>query len=50
MRFSKAKCKVFCLNCGSPCYQEKLGDVRIENSPARKNLGVLVDDKLDISQ
>ena len=30
-------------------YQYKLGDVRIENSHAKKNWGVLVDGKLDIS-
>ena len=32
------------------CYQYKLGDVRMEYSAAEKNLGILVNGKLDISQ
>ena len=46
MRFSKAKCKVLHLGCGNRCYQYKLRDVRIEHSPAKNDLGVLVDGKL----
>ena len=30
MRFNKSKCKIFNHGCGSPHYQYKLGDVRIE--------------------
>ena len=42
MRFCKDKCKVLHLGRGNPLYQNKLGDVRIECSPAKKGLGVLV--------
>ena len=39
MRFNKAKCKVLHLGHGNPHYQYKLGDERIEHTPAKKDMG-----------
>ena len=35
---------------GNPCYQNRLRDVRMEHSPVEKDLWVLVDGKLAVSQ
>lgn len=49
MRFSKARLKVLHPSSFNQKYQFKLGDVMIESSHAEKDLGVLVDKKLDVN-
>ena len=50
MRFKRAKCKVLHLGQGNIYSQYKLGDESIEHGPEGKDLGVLMDGKLDMSQ
>ena len=50
MKFNKSKCKILHLGRGSPYYQNKLEDRRMEHISAEKDLGTLVDGKLDVSQ
>ncbi|KAK4830941.1 hypothetical protein QYF61_014314 [Mycteria americana] len=50
VNFMKAKCKVLHLGQGNPQYQYRQRDEWIENRPVEKDLGILVDGKLDMSQ
>jgi len=50
MKFNKARCQVMHLGHNKPMQHYRLGEEWLESCPAEKDLGVLVDGQLNMSQ
>lgn len=50
LKLNKSRCQILCLEQGNFCYMYRLEDEWLESSPTERNLGVLVDRKLNLIQ